>query len=96
MVAKMYEIIIPNKVDKMIKSIQKGDRQNAIRILFAIENLRNSNDPFSLKNCKKLENFENIYRWKVGQDYRIIGKKIKEVLVLELIKVSKREDAYKK
>lgn len=87
----MYEIIISNKVDKMIKSIQKGDRQNAIRILFAIENLRNSNDPFSLKNCKKLENFENIYRWKVGQDYRIIGKKIKEV-----IKVSKREDAYKK
>ena len=35
----MYNISIPAKVDKMINKIAKGDKENAIRILFAIENL---------------------------------------------------------
>nr|WP_321318163.1 hypothetical protein [uncultured Campylobacter sp.] len=50
----MYNILIPSKVDKMISKIAKGDKDNAIRILFAIENLKNANDPFALKNCEKM------------------------------------------
>ena len=37
----MYNILIPSKVDKMISKIAKGDKENAVRILFAIENLKN-------------------------------------------------------
>ena len=37
---KMYNILIPSKVDKMIRKIAKGDKENALRILFAIENLK--------------------------------------------------------
>ena len=37
---KMYNILIPSKVDKMISKIAKGDKENAVRILFAIENLK--------------------------------------------------------
>lgn len=92
---KMYNISIPAKVDKMINKIAKGDKENAIRILFAIENLKNANDPFSLKNCEKMVGYENHYRWKVGQHYRIIGEKIKATLTLKLIEVSTRENAYK-
>ena len=50
----MYNILIPSKVDKMISKIAKGDKENAVRILFAIENLKNANDPFALKNCEKM------------------------------------------
>ena len=35
----MYNILIPSKVDKMISKIAKGDKENAVRILFAIEHL---------------------------------------------------------
>ncbi len=49
---KMYNILIPSKVDKMISKIAKGE--NAVRILFAIENLKNANDSFALKNCEKM------------------------------------------
>ena len=52
---KMYNILIPSKVDKMISKIAKGDKENAVRILFAIENLKNANDPFALKNCEKIK-----------------------------------------
>lgn len=95
LVLTMYNVLIPNKVDKMITKIGKSDKENLTRILFTIENLKNAQDPFALKNCKKMEGYENIYRWKVGQNYRIIGEKIKETLTLKLIKVSTRESAYK-
>ena len=91
----MYNLIIPRKVDKMISKISKGDKENAVRILFAIENLKNANDPFTLKNCEKMGGYENIYRWKVGQHYRIVGEKIKDTLTLKLLEVSTRENAYK-
>ena len=92
---KMYNILIPSKEDKMISKIAKGDKENAVRILFAIENLKNTNDPFALKNCEKMGGYENIYRWKVGQHYRIVGEKIKDTLTLKLLEVSTRENAYK-
>ena len=51
----MYNILIPSKVDKMISKIAKGDKENAVRILFAIENLKKMPITlFALKNCKKM------------------------------------------
>lgn len=70
----MYSIIIPSKIDKMIITIAKGDKKNALRILFTIEKLKNANDPFAVENCEKMSGYENIYRWKTG-NYRIIGEK---------------------
>ena len=89
----MYNILIPSKVDKMISKIAKGE--NAVRILFAIENLKNANNPFALKNCEKMGGYENVYSWKVGQHYRIVGEKSKDTLTLKLLEVSTRENAYK-
>ncbi len=51
----MYSVVIPAKVDKMIAKIHKGDKQNAMRILFTTEKLKNANDPFILKNCEKMQ-----------------------------------------
>lgn len=92
---KMYSIVIPAKVDKMISKIAKGDKENAIRILLTIDNLKTTNDPFAVKNCEKMSGYENVYRWKVGQHYRIIGEKIKDTLTLKLLEVTTRENAYK-
>lgn len=39
--------------------------------------------------------YENVYRWKVGQHYRIVGEKSKDTLTLKLLEVSTRENAYK-
>ena len=91
----MYNILIPSKVDKMISKIAKGDKENAVRILFAIENLKNANNPFCAEKLQKNGSYENIYLWKVGQHYRIVGEKIKDTLTLKLLEVSTRENAYK-
>ena len=91
----MYNILIPSKVDKMISKIAKGDKENAVRILFAIENLKNANNPFCAEKLQKNGGYENIYLWKVGQHYRIVGEKIKDTLTLKLLEVSTRENTYK-
>lgn len=90
----MYNILIPKIIAKYLNKIAKDDKENAIRILFVIENLENANDPFLLKNCEKMGGYENIYCWKVGQHYRIIGEKIKDTLTLRFIENLKEENKY--
>ena len=46
-----------------------------------------------LPNCKKLQGYEKHYRWKV-KDYRIIGIVENDILTIEIIKITTRENAY--
>lgn len=48
-----------------------------------------------IKSVTKLEAFKNYWRWRVG-NYRVIGIKQDEILIIEIIEISTRENTYKK
>ena len=83
------KIIIPKSVDKYLSRQFKGDPKNIhlIRLFATAEN------PTQLSNCKKLQGYEKHYRWKV-KDYRIIGIVENDILTIEIIKITTRENAY--
>ncbi|MFZ4727370.1 MAG: type II toxin-antitoxin system RelE family toxin [Pseudanabaena sp.] len=82
-----YQIVIPKPAQKQLDNISKIERD---RLLTALRSL--SNDPRP-NGVKKLKGYENTYRVRVG-DYRIIYEiKDRELIVL-LLSVSHRKDAY--
>ncbi len=52
-----------------------------------------SNNPFP-EGCKKLVSLDKTYRIRIA-DYRIIYQIVNDVLVIEIIKIAHRKDAYK-
>lgn len=88
------KIIIPKNVDKYLSKQFKGDPKNIHLIrLFLDTKLAKSDDPTRLPNCKKLQGYEKHYRWKI-KDYRIIGIVENDILTIEIIKITTRENAY--
>jgi len=74
------------------KEFKKIDKTEIKKIFLSIENL--SNDPFPT-NYKKLLGTESIYRIKVG-NYRVIYSIEKDELIIEIIRVRHRKEAYRK
>ncbi|TLD82945.1 hypothetical protein LS70_006560 [Helicobacter sp. MIT 11-5569] len=90
-----YEIFIEKKVGKFLKNIEKKQKRQSEKILFFLHNiLKNSSDPCSLPNAKKLQGFmDNRYRWRLG-DYRIIGRIENNAFkIIQIIKITKRDDS---
>jgi len=85
----MYEIIFKKQPLKYISSL---DKKNKIRIKQAVDKLKI--DPYVFP-YKKIVNFENVYRIRVGE-YRIIYHLENKKLVIEIIKIGKRENVYEK
>lgn len=82
-----YSIIIPKPVQKQLDNLPKIERD---RLTFNIQLL--ADDP-RLNDVKKLKGYNAAYRIRVG-DYRIIYNiKDRELIVL-LLSVSHRKDAY--
>ena len=52
-------------------------------------------NPFALKNCGKIEGYENRWKWYVKIHYRVIGEKHDDILTIEVIEITTRENAYK-
>ena len=89
------KIILPKSVDKYLSKQFKGDTKNIHLIrLFLDTKLATSENPTILPNCKKLQGYEKHYRWKI-KDYRIIGIVENDILTIEIIKITTRENAYK-
>lgn len=89
------QIIINKSVDKELNKISKGNKNLALKIkIFLYEVLTTTKNPTSLPNAKKLQGYENYYRWRIG-DYRIIGILEREILTIEIIKIANRQEAYK-
>lgn len=89
----MYEIILKHTADKELKKIEKGDKIGALKIRTFLQELEKIENPFAIKSVTKLEAFKNY--WRVG-NYRIIGIKQDEILIIEIIEISTRENTYKK
>ncbi len=89
----MYEIILKHTADKELKKIEKGDKIGALKICTFLQELEKIENPFAIKSVTKLEAFKNY--WHVG-NYRVIGIKQDEILIIEIIEISTRENTYKK
>ena len=74
------------------KELKKIDRAEIPKIIKAIENL--ASDPYP-PNHKKILGTEHIYRVKIG-NYRVIYSIENSKLIIEIIRVRHRKDAYKK
>ena len=82
-----YQIIIPKPAQKQLDNISKIERD---RLILTLRSLANDPRP---NGVKKLKGYDNTYRVRVG-DYRIIYEiKDRELIVL-LLSVSHRKDAY--
>ena len=85
----MYKISVKKSALKELESIPKSDRS---RIIAHIDALANNPRP---QGVRKLENYESSYRIRIG-NYRVIYSIEDEKLLIEVIKVADRKEAYKK
>ncbi len=82
-----YQIFIPKPAQKQLDNISKIERD---RLILTLRSLANDPRP---NGVKKLKGYDNTYRVRVG-DYRLIYEiKDRELIVL-LLSVSHRKDAY--
>ena len=82
-----YRIVIPKPAQKQLDNISKIERD---RLIVTLRSLADDPRP---NGVKKLKGYDNTYRVRVG-DYRIIYEiKDRELIVL-LLSVSHRKDAY--
>lgn len=61
--------------------------------LFLDKTLSTAENPTLLPNCKKMQGYENIWRWRVG-NYRIIAEVKSNELMIKIIEITSRENAY--
>ena len=83
------------KVIKYLKKLAKSAPKEYVKISrFLNKKLPDSENPCLLPNAKHLSGFnDNRYRWRLG-DYRIIGIVENETFfVVQVIKISKRDDS---
>ena len=84
-----YQLIILPKAEKELKKLPKKE---FLKVDEAILMLADNPRPVG---CKKLQAFHDIYRVRVG-DYRIVYRIEDARLIIEVIRVANRKDAYKK
>ncbi|MBK7216614.1 MAG: type II toxin-antitoxin system RelE/ParE family toxin [Candidatus Promineofilum sp.] len=73
------------------KELASLDKRTVSRILSKIESL--SKQPYPLGN-RKLEGTDDLWRIRVG-DYRVVYRILHEQLVVEIVSVRHRRDAYR-
>lgn len=57
------EIVLSKKVDRFLEKQSKGDLKGIIQVQCFLKDLEAENNPTALKNCKKMQNSENRWRW---------------------------------
>ena len=75
-----------------LRELKRLDRQVIPRIVAAVETL--VSDPFP-RGSKKLYSGERTYRMRVG-DYRVVYEVFADHLVIEIVRVRHRKDAYRR
>ena len=84
----MYKLVFNRSAEKDLDKIPTAYYQIISEHLFSLEK-----DPFQ-NGVKKLQGHENLYRLRVGI-YRIIYSIEKKKLIVTVIKISHRSEAYK-
>ncbi len=73
------------------RELKRLDRSVVPRVVEAVGQL--SQDPFP-RGCRKLKGSEHRYRIRVG-DYRVVYQVAEERLMVEIVRVRHRRDAYR-
>ena len=92
--AMSSKVIISKKPAKFLQKLAKSTPQVYIKIDdFLSNDLPNAQNPCTLPNARHLVGFaDNRYRWRLG-NFRIIGiVKNGEFYIIEIIKISKRDE----
>jgi mRNA interferase RelE/StbE len=84
----MFEIILKPSVEKQMDRLPGKVR---LRVLAALEHLRSDPRPVG---CVKLSGEENLWRLRMGS-YRVVYEIHDERLILLVLRVAHRKDAYR-
>jgi mRNA interferase RelE/StbE len=84
---KKYEVVISSAARKELKKLRKEVIENIIPAIFGLaENPRP-------QGCKKLKGYADAYRIRIG-DYRVVYTIEDDILVVTVVAVRHRKDAY--
>ena len=87
------QIILSNSAEKFLNKQCNGDPKGIYKVRSFLADLGDERNPTALPNCKKMQGSKDLWRWRVS-NYRIIGRVKNAELLIEIIKISTREDAY--
>lgn len=92
----MIKVFIETKAEKELERLYRANKKVAKKIqIFITERLPNIENPCLLPNAKKLQSYDNCYRWRLGA-YRVIGiVENNEFKIIKIIKIAHRQEAYK-
>jgi mRNA interferase RelE/StbE len=85
---KKYEVVISSSAKRELKKLPKEVIAEITRAIFALA------DNARPQNCKKLEGYTNAYRIRIG-DYRVIYTIDDDVLIITIVAVRHRKEAYR-
>ena len=89
------QVVLTNSAVKELEKIAKANAKFASAIRRFLVELAQTKQPKSLPNGEKMKGYDDDrYRWRVG-NYRVIGLVKDKELIIEIIKISTREGAYK-
>ena len=88
------QVVLTNSAVKELEKIAKANAKFASAIRRFLVELAQTKQPKSLPNGEKMKGYDDRYRWRVG-NYRVIGLIRNKKLIIEIIKISTREGAYK-
>ena len=88
------QVVLTNSAIKELEKIAKANAKFASMIRRFLGELAKAKRPKSLPNGEKMKGYDDRYRWRVG-NYRVIGLIKDKELIIEIIKISTREGAYK-
>jgi mRNA interferase RelE/StbE len=83
-----YDVIIKPSAEKQLDKLAKATR---IRVLDKLEDLRHDPRP---EGAVKLKRADDLWRIRIG-DYRVIYQILDDRLLVIVVRVSHRKDAYK-
>ncbi|MBI2636270.1 type II toxin-antitoxin system RelE/ParE family toxin [Candidatus Peregrinibacteria bacterium] len=84
-----YRIVIRQSAERDLRNLRDPIREH---INAAIRNL--AEDPFP-QGVKKMHGYEDFYRIRIGR-YRVVYSVNKGVLIITVVKVGHRKDAYRR
>ena len=88
------QVIVEKKCDKFLSKQVIGDKKGITKVNDFLKILEKTPEPTKLPNAKKMQGYsKNIWRWRVGQ-YRIVGEVKENELLIYIIEISTRENAY--
>ena len=90
-------VSIDESVRRDMKKIKKANLTIALRInLFLDETLTNAQDPRRIPGTKKLQDYENFYRWRIG-NYRVVARFYEDLIeICEVVLVADRKEVYER